>query len=366
MASSKIPVFIITGFLGAGKTTLLNRLLADETMSNSAVVINEFGEIGLDHLIVAAPSENTVLLQNGCLCCSVQGELTATLADLYRRRIDGSLPQFDRILVETTGLADPMPILQSLLGDDAITSCYRMASVVTMVDAVNAEDQLSFAFEVLKQIATADRIIITKGDLVDEERLQALEARLAGINPQAVLMRANHGGANARDVLAETHQLHGAASMSSAGPSADAASRGDIEFRHGDVKTFSLEWTDCATMSGLHAWLHMLMSFKGPDLLRMKGIVNVDERPVLVNAVQSLIHDPIELPAWPPGGQRSRVVFITRGIERQGLERTLEALAYRPAEGKALDPRRYTQFVKLAQAFHGSLSPHDNAAGGER
>jgi G3E family GTPase len=351
--SGDIPVFVVTGFLGAGKTTLLNRLLADPAMSDSAVVINEFGEIGLDHLIVATPSENTVLLQNGCLCCTVQGELTTTLRDLYMRRADGSFPRFNRVLVETTGLADPMPILQSLLGDDDISTLYRLGSVVAIVDAVNAPGQLDTAFEVLKQIAAADRIIVSKADLVDEDRLASLEARIAGVNPHAALMRVRHGDANATDVLTESHGARtksmGAALLEI---SPQPASEGPAGFRHGAVMTFSLEWPAPATEAGLHAWLHMLASFKGPDLLRVKGIVNVEGRPVLINAVQALVHEPIQLGEWPSENRHSRVVFITRGIDRRALEATLAALEYEHVEGAAvLDQRRYAEFVRLAQAF---------------
>jgi G3E family GTPase len=359
--ASDIPVFIVTGFLGAGKTTLLNRLLADPAMSDSAVVINEFGEIGLDHLIVATPSENTVLLQNGCLCCTVQGELTTTLIDLYKRRADESFPRFNRVLVETTGLADPMPILQSLLGDDDISRCYRLGSVIAIVDAVNAPGQLDAAFEVVKQVAAADRIILSKGDLVTENMLASLAARIAGINPHAAIMRVCHGGANVGDVLTEGSATRTRAANAGSETPAQHISEGASGFRHGEVTTFSLEWPAAATEAGLHAWLHMLASFKGPDLLRVKGIVNVQGQPVVINAVQALIHEPMHLPQWPSANRHSRVVFITRGIDRHALEATLDALDYKHVRGAGLDRERYAEFVRLAQRFRAAPLTNSHA-----
>jgi G3E family GTPase len=355
-----IPVSILTGFLGAGKTTLLNRLLSQAELADSMVIINEFGEIGLDHLIVAAPAENTVLLRNGCLCCTVRGELTETLVELYRRRAEGTLPPFARVIVETTGLADPVPILQSLLGDDELAPAYRVGRVVTVVDAVNGAQQLSDSFEAQKQAAVADRIVLSKTDLADESCITGLERELRALNPAASVIRAVHGGEVSESLLDSAGDEAAAWHVSRLAPTNFRTGR--EESRHADVRTFTLYWDRPARREGLLTWLHMLASFRGPDLLRVKGIVNVDGRPVLVNAVQRLVHDPMTLNGWPSDDQSSRVVFITRRIERAAIEPTLAALGYIPPVGSAkLDPDRYAAFVDLAGAFYAS---RERAAGG--
>jgi G3E family GTPase len=349
----RTPVSVLTGFLGAGKTTLLNRLLASPHLADSAVIINEFGEVGLDHLVVAAPSENTVLLKNGCLCCTVQGELTDTLVDLQRRSGEGRFPGFVRVLVETTGLADPVPILQSLLGDDETVIHYRVGSVTTVVDAVNGLPQLRETLEAPKQAAVADRIVLSKTDLANADDVEQLERELAALNPLAAVSRAVKG-----ESISELwmRDVRDAARWSVRAKARTFADDHLPAFRHGDVRTFTITWPGSTSADGLHAWLHLLASFKGPDLLRMKGIVNVEGRPILINAVQRLIHDPIELESWPSSDRESNVVFITRGIDRREIEPTLAALGYRrDPRGATLDPGRYASFVSVVQQFHNAI-----------
>ena len=345
----RTAVSVLTGFLGAGKTTLLNRLLASPGLADSAVIINEFGEVGLDHLVVAAPSENTVLLKNGCLCCTVQGELTDTLVDLQRRRSEGRFPGFVRVLVETTGLADPVPILQSLLGDDETVIHYRVGSVTTVVDAVNGLLQLLETFEAPKQVAVADRIVMSKTDLANAHDVEQLERELAALNPLATLSRAVKGESIPALWMRDARD---AARWSARATARTFTDGHRSALRHGDVRTFTITWPGTTSADGLHAWLHLLASFKGPDLLRMKGIVNVEGRPVLINAVQRLIHDPIELDGWPSSNRESNIVFITRGIDRREIEPTLAALGYRrDPRGATLDPARYESFVSVVQQF---------------
>jgi len=184
-AAHRPPVSVITGFLGSGKTTLLNRLLRRPEFANAAVIVNELGEIALDHLLIAAPNEGTVLLANGCICCTVRGDLVETLADLARKRGNGGVPRFDRVLIETTGLADPVPVLQTLITDEEIAPLYRLDGVVTLVDGVHGAGQLEAHAEAVKQAALADRLLITKCDLAEARAVAGLERRLSRINPGA-------------------------------------------------------------------------------------------------------------------------------------------------------------------------------------
>jgi len=357
----RTPVAIITGFLGSGKTTLLNRLLQRSEMAGAAVIINEFGEIGLDHLLIATPSENTVLLSSGCLCCTVRGDLVETLADLYRKRHESVIPAFDRVIVETTGLADPVPILQTLVTDPELAPLFSLDSVVTLVDAVNGAQQLDAHPESVKQAAMADRLLLSKTDLASAEATEALRARLARINPAARISTPVRGDAH-------PDELFGAGL---AGASAAAVQRwlGDAEFaraeahhdhkhdvnRHDDhIRAFCVHHDAPVSAAGLEVWLNMLAALRGARLLRVKGLLNVDGAPVAIHAVQTLIHEPITLERWPDEDRRSRLVFITRDMTRAEIEATLPTLSFRPDAGRkaaALDPEAYAQFLEAARTF---------------
>ena len=354
------PVSIITGFLGSGKTTLLNRLLQRREMAGAAVIINELGEIALDHLLIATPSENTVLLSSGCLCCTVRGDLVATLADLYRKRRDAVIPGFDRVVVETTGLADPVPILQTVVTDPELAALFRLDSVVTLVDGVNGASQLDHHAESVKQAAVADRLVITKSDLAGATALAALEKRLAAINPGAPVLTATRGevapaqlfGAGLDDVARdgdarrwlreeafESGYDHGAA---------------DVNRHDHHIRAFCVYYDKPVSATGLAVWLDTLAALRGANLLRVKGLINVAGAPVAVNVVQTLIHAPRPLPAWPDEERRSRLVFITRDMAREEIERTLDALALPDVpsgRGRTLDPQAYAQFVEAMKSF---------------
>ena len=356
----RTPVSIITGFLGSGKTTLLNRLLQNAEMAKAAVIINEFGEIGLDHLLVTTPSENVVLLKNGCLCCTVRGDLVETLADLYARRSARAVPEFDRVLVETTGLADPVPILRTLATEEEIVPRFALDAVVTMVDAVNGSDQLDAHPESVKQAAVADRLLLTKTDLADAAAVAALRPRLARINPGAQLFDAVRG-----DVASA--RLFGAALCSTAAQreqverwlSEDAYRTAHPRHHHAvnvhddRISAFSVRYEGASTGGGLMAWLNLLAGLKGARLLRVKGIVNVEGKPVAIHAVQSVIHEPLVLDAWPTEDRASRIVFITRDMARAEIESTLGMLQLRAAAaaGTAFDAEAYSRFVEAATGF---------------
>jgi len=364
-AADRPPVSIITGYLGSGKTTLLNRLLRDPRMARAAVIINEFGEIGLDHLLVAVPSENTVLLANGCLCCTLRGDLVETLAGLLARRGAGDIPAFDRVLVETTGLADPVPILRTLASDEIIAPCLRLGAIITVVDGVHGRSQLETCPESVKQAAIADCLLVSKTDLAGREELDRLRRHLARVNPGAQVHDVVRGeiepallfGAALDHPAAQQEQverwLNEPAYVKAERPALDG--RRARKVSHTDrINAFAVRREEAVTAAGLAAWLNLLAALKGANLLRVKGLLNVEGRPVAVHVVQSVIHEPVELASWPSADRSSRMVFITRDLARAELEATLLALdldARRGGEGVAIDPDAYARFARAAAGF---------------
>jgi G3E family GTPase len=369
VAADRPPVSIITGYLGSGKTTLLNRLLQNPGMAKAAVIINEFGEIGLDHLLVATPNENTVLLANGCLCCTIRGDLVETLAGLLARRGAGGIPAFDRVLVETTGLADPVPVLRTLASDELIAPRLRLGAVITLVDAVNGGEQLDRCPESVKQAAVADCLLLSKTDLANPTDLDRLRGRLISLNPGAQLFEVAHGAIAPHllfesalgDPAAKGEQIERWLNVAAYTKVEQAAHRGRHARgvnRHGDgIRAFAVRREGAVSGAGLAAWLDLLTALKGAKLLRVKGLVNVEGRPVAVHAVQSVIHEPVMLEAWPTADHDSRIVFITRDMERAEIEATLPALALqtrRAENGASIDPEMYARFVRAASAFRAS------------
>ena len=353
-------VSIITGYLGSGKTTLLNRLLGDPALVNTAVIINEFGEIALDHLLVAPPSENMVLLANGCICCAVRGDLVGTLDELAGKRERGDTPPFDRVLIETTGLADPVPVLQTLITDPDIGPRYRLDSVLTLVDGVHGAAQLDAHREAIKQAALADRLLITKCDVAAEDSVAVLERRLEALNPGAQRFRVTRGEISPAEVFGVAlrsaskdlgHWLRPDAYVTAGARRGRYLGKG----QHDDgIDAFSVHLDRPVTHAGLVTWLHLLASLRGANLLRMKGLLNVEGRPVTVHAVQTLIDEPVALEHWPDEERRSRLVFITRDMPRADIERTLDALCFdagAPLASGTFDPRAYERFVAVAKNF---------------
>ena len=359
------PVSLITGFLGSGKTTLLNHVLADPQMAGAAVIINEFGEIGLDHLLVTTPAENMILLRSGCLCCTVRGDLVETLADLYRKRATGVIPAFDRVLVETTGLADPVPILRTLATDEELAALFRLDSVVTVVDSVNGGAQLDGNPESVKQAAVADVLVLSKTDLAPEHEVRALGQRLRRINPGARQRTAIPGALDAAELFSHAPQRGHAGAIvarwlaeeafhEAAHEHGEAHGAADVNRHDAHIRAFCLRHETPVSSAGLMAWLNLLAGLKGAHLLRVKALVNVDGQPVVVHAVQSVIHEPIVLDAWPSEDRSTRIVFIVRDMERPDIERTLELFDLRVAErpaGALIDPQEYARFVAAAAAM---------------
>lgn len=323
-----IPIHILTGFLGSGKTTLLNRWLADERMRSTAIIVNEFGAVGVDQHLISAPAGDAVLLDNGCVCCALREDLIATLADLARSAREGRSPPFRRVVVETTGLADPAPIVHTFVRKARSVPGFRMGSVVTVVDPVFQEATARDFIEWHQQVACADHIVASKRDLVDDARMRrALEA--AGrVNPLA-----------ARSVAAETDgppdalaaDMSGAASGRMFAPTIETSG---LASHSGEVSSFCVFPGEALSWSQLALWLEGLVSIRGEDFLRIKGIVRLRDcdRPVLVQSVQKIFHPLVELEAWPDGSDpRSRVVFITRGIAAASVEQALRTVMTLPA-----------------------------------
>lgn len=313
MDADHLPVTLITGFLGSGKTTLLARLLAHPDLGETAVIVNELGEVALDHHLLRRVDERTVVLASGCVCCVMRGDLADELRDLLGRRDRGEVPPFGRVIVETTGIAEPAPILQTLLSEPVVRHHYRLDAVIATVDGVLGLRQLSSRREPVKQAAAADRIVVTKTDVAEPEAVAELERRLRALNPAAAIARASFGeiapeellapgGRDLREVAAEGHG------------------------HEGDVAAVCLVFAEPLDWTAFGVWLTMLLQSRGEDVLRVKGLLDVGaEGPVAVDGVQHVVHPPRHLDAWPDGDRRSRVVFIGPGLDRDELERSLAA-----------------------------------------
>ncbi len=337
--AGKIPVTLITGFLGAGKTTLISKLVRHPDMDRMAVVINEIGEIGIDNDLVKMSTENVSLLANGCLCCSVRTDLQDTLRELFGERRAGVIPDFERVIIETTGLADPGPVIQTLSSDTMLGAHYRLDGVVTLVDAVNARDQLAQQPESQQQIALADRIFITKSDLVPAQAVDELTAEIAAINTRADIRRCIQGELHPRDLIglglqserASPDTLRFLGELGAREGEADSEEGAYLVGRlpgrhHPSVRNLSLRFETPFTWPAFSAAMELLISLRGKDMLRVKGIVNVEGRPVVVQGVGHVFHPPVTLDRWPSEDQGTRIVFITRNIDADKIKALFQAV----------------------------------------
>ncbi len=303
----KTPVALVTGFLGSGKTTLLSRLLAHPDMGETAVIVNELGEVAIDHHLLRRVDERTVLLKSGCVCCSLRGDLADELRDLLGRRERGEIPAFRRVVVETTGLADPAPIVYTLVSEPVVKHHFRLERVIATVDAVHGLR----APESVKQAVSADRLVVTKTDLSPAGQL---ERSLRRLNPTAEILEASFGEV-------DPGALFG-------GPERDLrdlAVDGDAH-RHDGIRACCLVVQEELDWTAFGIWLTMLLQSRGEDVLRVKGLLNVGwAGPLILNGVQHVIHPPVHLDGWPDDDRRSRIVFIGRGFTREELESSLAA-----------------------------------------
>jgi G3E family GTPase len=334
-SADRLPVSLITGFLGSGKTTLLNRLVQRPELADSAVIINEFGEVALDHLLVAPVEGETVVLASGCLCCAVRGDLQDTLRRLLIERERGEVPQFRRVLIETSGLADPAPVAQLFLYNPLLGAYLRLDAIVATIDAATGAGALAEHWEARKQVAIADRLLITKTDMVAEETVEELVVSLRRLNAAAPIHRVVNGDIDPAvlfgvgpmdlsrrspgfaewlgdDVVSEIHHEH-----------------------HSEVQSLCLTADAPLDWARFHDWLGWLRLADGERLLRVKGVLNLigEEGPVVVHGVQHIFHPPVSLPRWPDDDRRSRLVLIARGLDRQLVTETWQLVA-QPAAGQ--------------------------------
>jgi G3E family GTPase len=301
------PVNVVTGFLGSGKTTLIAKLLRDPRLHDTAVIVNEFGEVGLDHVLVEAADQEVVLLQQGCLCCMLNGSLSATLESLDARRISGKVPNFQRVVVETTGLADPVPVLQTLLDRAMLLRGYRLARAVTTVDATAGYATLNRYAEAVRQVAIADKLLVTKRDLVSDTN--SLNQLLRGINSRAPLVAVLHGAIPPEEFLADappwdSDMVPASRCVAEASP-------------HHRIQSVTLRFPAPVPFGPFADWLGDLVGAHGDKLLRVKGIVAIEghDQPLLVHGVQHIFHPPRLLEAWPRDLVEPALVFITDGLE---------------------------------------------------
>lgn len=346
MSTEPIPVTLLTGFLGSGKTTLLNRLI--QQLPRSAIIMNEFGEIGLDHQLLQKTDGPLALLSGGCICCTVVGSLSPTLKNLFMASSRGEIPQFERVIIETTGIADPAPILDTLINERWIAARFQLNSVVTTVDAVLGEQQLDSYFEAVKQVAVADRLLLTKTDLADQAASTALQTRLATLNPGAPIITVQHGQVDAALILntrlydpaSKTSDVNKWLNASRYRPAAAATligrPRAEEAVHDNRIRSFNVSFDEPLEWMGIYAALQMLLNFRAKALLRMKAIVNLKgkDKPTVLHAVQHVLYPPAELPEWPDESRQSRFVFIVADMDADMVQQMLREFHNAYASGQ--------------------------------
>ncbi len=326
---NQIPVTVITGFLGSGKTTLLSSILKKKEMQKTAVIINEFGEIGLDHALIEHTDENIVELQSGCICCTIQGDLNKTLIDLFDKMMNGKVSSFNRILIETTGLANPVPIIHTLMSSIELIRIYSLDGVITVVDSINGEKTLDLHEESLKQLALAEKIILSKTDIVDKDEINSLIYRIKEINPVSQIVFSKFGnipleeifGLGAYDPYKKSEDVK---KWLAAEKYKDKKHHHhhDVNRHNENIRAFSMMSEKPVNMIAFSFFRDMITAALGANLLRMKGIINIagEEHPAVIHGVQHIFHPVQWLETWPDNDRRTKLVFITQNIKKEQIE----------------------------------------------
>ena len=326
---NQIPVTVITGFLGSGKTTLLSSILKKKEMQKTAVIINEFGKIGLDHALIEHTDENIVELQSGCICCTIQGDLNKTLIDLFDKMMNGKVSSFNRILIETTGLANPVPIIHTLMSSIELIRIYSLDGVITVVDSINGEKTLDLHEESLKQLALAEKIILSKTDIVDKDEINSLIYRIKEINPVSQIVFSKFGnipleeifGLGAYDPYKKSEDVK---KWLAAEKYKDKKHHHhhDVNRHSENIRAFSMMSEKPVNMIAFSFFRDMITAALGANLLRMKGIINIagEERPAVIHGVQHIFHPVQWLEKWPDNDRRTKLVFITQNIKKEQIE----------------------------------------------
>jgi G3E family GTPase len=361
-----IPLVVLTGFLGSGKTTLLKNVLKDPSMAGTAVIVNEFGDVGLDDALIEAAEEETVLLPSGCVCCAVRDDLVQALKRLFDQAQSGAIPELARVVLETSGLADPAPIAHTLMSENDLFRLYALDGIITTVDAELIENQLQEHFEPAKQIALADRILITKTDRVDEARVEAVEAIVRGLNPAAEIVPIAHGqvtaplftGLAAFEPVAAKHHAEGwlgleeVAASACHNPACDEPNHhhhDGHDHEHGPapshrhthgIHAFAITYDEPIDGMKLSFAIELLRQHHGHNLLRVKAIANVagEPLPFVIHGVQHIFYPPTTLEAWPSNDRRSRFVFITKDLDEDKIRTVLDGLLAPQAHAKSVVP----------------------------
>lgn len=341
-----IPITVITGFLGSGKTTLLSSLIKNDKMANTAVIINEFGEVGLDHLLVEHSKENIIELESGCICCTIRSDLQKTLLELISKRLKGDVNQFNRLVIETTGLADPVPIVHTLINSFDLQKNYFLDGVITLVDAVNGGKTLDAYPEALKQAAMAELIILSKTDLTDNETKTSLVNRLKAINPSVKIILGNFGavsiseifGYNAYDPYGKSKDVNEWLAIEKIEKHQHHQHENDVNKHDDNVQAFAITKDAPVNMIAFALFRDLLKAQMGSDLLRVKGIINISgkEFPAVIHGVQHIFHPVQWLDVWPSKDRRTKLVFITRNVRKAEIEDLFNAL-FTVAENKGLE-----------------------------
>ncbi len=314
---NKYPIFVVTGCLGSGKTTMLSKILSEEKMRNSAVLVNEFGSVGLDHHLLRNVEEKTVLMSGGCICCSTREDLEEELTKLLNEADASESKKMDRVIIETTGLADPAPIVFTVLKNPLLKHHFYVAGVVTVVDAVNGLLQLEKQEESVKQITGADKVVLSKLDLASREQIDGLKQRILDINPTVDLIVSPFEKLDAVQIINEERN-EGLADYKHLNETSVMAQENPIH-------SVSLTFDKAINWSAFGLWLSMLLYARGEDILRVKGLIDVgQEGPVVLNGVQHIIHPPQHLSEWPSSDTRSHLIFIMRNVEKQEIIYSLE------------------------------------------